>query len=147
MKVLRKISLMLLCLAVAGGALSGCGDSGPPRAKIKGEVTNDGEPLKVKPMVGKVQVTFFPLSEKGEITGDPQEAAIQPSGEFTVHGTEGKGILPGKYKIAVRQWDEFPNKDVLEGKADKDHTTIIRDIKDGDEVIIDVKDILAGKAK
>ena len=63
---------------------------------------------------------------------------VLPTGEFTLHGTDGKGVLPGKYKIAIRQWDEFPTKDTLNGKFDKDHTPITRDISGEEDILIDV---------
>lgn len=112
--------------------------SGPPRIQVQGEVTNNGEPLKVRPMVGKVQVTFYPVTEAGQPPGDPKEAVVQPNGEFKVPGIDGNGIPAGKYKIAVRQWEEFPNKDVLKGKFDQKNTTIVRDITGQEDVIIDV---------
>ncbi|MDB5391947.1 MAG: hypothetical protein JWM11_7593 [Planctomycetaceae bacterium] len=130
------VAVLALCVSGCGGA------SGPPRAKIRGEITNNGEPLKVKPMVGRVQVTFYPVTEPGQPPSDPQEAAVLPSGEFKVHGTDGKGILLGKYKIAVRQWEEFPNKDVLQGKCDKDNTKFIRDVTGKEDIILDVKDVM-----
>jgi hypothetical protein len=142
------INSPVLLLTIATLFMSGCGQpSGPARFKVKGEVTNNGEPLKVNPHVGSVQVTLYPVTEPGAPAADPQEATVAPTGELTVHGTDGKGILPGTYKIAVRQWDE-PNKDVLKGAGDKDHTKIVREIKSSsDPIIIDVKDIINGTAK
>lgn len=139
-------SVVLFVLGVSGLFTGGCGGpAGPAPVMVRGEVTNNGEPLKVKPMVGRVQVTFFPLNEAGEPAGDRAEAAVLPNGEFTVHGSNGKGIPPGKYKIAVRQWDEFPTKDVLQGKCDEKNSKIIREVKGGEDIIIiDVKDILTG---
>lgn len=128
----------VVLLAILGLTMTGCGESGPPRVSVTGKVTNKGEVLKVKPMVGRVQVTFYPVTEPGKPAGDPQEAAIQPTGDFTVPGTDRKGIAPGKYKIAVRQWEEFPNKDVLDGKFDDKNTKIIREITGKEPVVIDV---------
>lgn len=137
----RPRASVVICLMMTALALFvvGCGgESGPKRVKIKGKVSNNGEPLKVRPMVGRVQVTFYPITEAGQPPGDPQEAAVLPTGDFTVPGTENKGILPGKYKIAIRQWEEFPNKDVLQGKFDDKNSKITRDITGDQEIILDV---------
>jgi len=131
--------MSVLFFGFLGLTVAGCGEpSGPPRIQVSGQVSNNGEVLKVKPMVGKVQVTFYPVVETGKPAGDPQEAVIMPNGDFTVPGTDGKGIVAGKYKIAVRQWEEFPNKDVLNGKFDDKNTPIVRDITGEEDIIIDV---------
>ncbi len=128
-----------ICAALCGLMVAGCGGpSGPPRFKVKGHVSNKGEPLKVRAMVGRVQVTFYPVTEPGAPRSDPQEAAVQPNGDFIVHGTDSKGIAAGKYKIAVRQWEEFPNKDVLQGKFDEKNTKIIKDVTGAEAIVIDV---------
>ncbi|MES2790155.1 MAG: hypothetical protein V4719_11070 [Planctomycetota bacterium] len=135
----RLVALWAMLWAVM---LAGCGGapSGPPRIHVKGRVSNKGEPLKVRAMVGRVQVTFYPVTAPGAPHSDPQEAAVKPNGDFTVPGTDGKGIVAGQYKIAVRQWEEFPNKDLLAGKFDEKNTKLIREITGRDAVVIDVSE-------
>lgn len=134
--IMRQVTL---CAALCGMMLAGCGGaSGPPRFKVKGHVSNKGQLLKVRPMVGRVQVTFYPVTEPGTPRVDPQEAVVEPNGDFIVHGTDSNGIVAGKYKIAVRQWEEFPNKDVLNGMFDEKNTKIIKDVTGDEDIVIDV---------
>ncbi|MDB5338578.1 MAG: hypothetical protein JWN70_4197 [Planctomycetaceae bacterium] len=135
----RTARLAALSVTMFGLVFAGCsGPAGPVRIKVKGNVSNKGARLNVPAMVGRVQVTFYPVSEPGAPRQDPQEAAIQPNGDFTVPGTDGKGIVAGKYKIAVRQWEDFPNKDVLAGKFDEKNTKIVKDVTSDEDILIDV---------
>ena len=139
MNRLRSVFSLGLVVGLITVTAAGCGGtSGPPRIQVTGQVTNNGEPLKVKAMVGKVQVTFYPVVAAGQPAADPQEAIVKPNGDFTVPGTDGKGIVAGKYKIAVRQWEEFPNKDLLDGKFDEAKTPLIRDVTGKEKIVIDV---------
>jgi hypothetical protein len=104
--------------------------------KAKGKLTNAGKPLEVKPMVGLLELTF--LREGGDGPVDPQVAQVAPDGSFVVHGTGGQGIPQGKYKIVVRQWEEYPNKDVLKGAFDEKNTKVVRDVTETGEILIDV---------
>lgn len=125
---------VLFCIA----AISGCGASPPPGFVVpKGKVTKAGQPLTVKPMVGLVEVIFLREAPEGTPV-DPQIAKLNPDGTFVVHGTGGQGLEPGKYKIVVRQWDEYPNLDLLQGAFDEKRTKIVRDVNGTDEILIDV---------
>jgi len=127
-------SLFLLTLA----SLTGCGPSAPAGYVVpKGKLTNAGQPLTVKPMVGLIEVIFLRQAPEGTPV-DPQIAKLNPDGTFVVHGTGGQGLEPGKYKIVVRQWDEYPNKDTLKGAFDEKNTKIVRDVTGNEEIVIDV---------
>jgi hypothetical protein len=124
-------------------AVVGCGDGGvkaPPNATIiKGKLTKGGQPLAVKPMVGLIELVFVPVDAGGDSKQvvDKQTATVSPDGTFELRGLSGRGISPGKYKIVVRQWDEFPTNDLLKGAFDETNTKIVREVGK-DAVLIDV---------
>jgi len=97
---------------------------------VKGKVLKGGQPLKVSDK-GMVQVRF--VSENSA-----PSAQVGPDGSFTMTGTDGKGIPAGKYKIAVFAFDPYPTKDLLGGKFSEQKTTIEREVKPGQELVIDV---------
>ena len=41
---------------------------------------------------------------------------------------EKKGVPPGKYRIAVQQFDPYPTTDKLDGKFAPGKTTIVREV-------------------
>lgn len=131
----RSSKLVIVCGLLMTIWLSGCGGG---KASVTGTVTNKGKPLTVKPMVGRVQVTFIPVVAAGAPPADPQEAVVKPDGSFTVPGTDGKGLAPGKYKIAVRQWDVFPQVDTLGGEYDAENTPFEREINGALHINLDV---------
>ena len=53
-------------------------------------------------------------------------------------GRFGNGIPPGKYRIAVRQWDPYPDRDRLEGKFSEKETPIVRDVDGKTPIDIDL---------
>jgi len=105
----------------------GCGGGG---GAVKGKVLRGGQPIKVGDK-GMVQVRF--IAEDNGYT-----APVAADGSFTLTGNEGKGIPAGKYKIAVLAYDPYPTKDLLGGKFSAMATPINRDVKPGDEVVIDL---------
>jgi hypothetical protein len=135
--LMKQLACLLFCVL-----LSGCGggakdDSVP----VRGKVTNAGVPLKVnRPdvMQGYVEVHFYRINEDGSINTDPADAAVEPSGDFTVRGRDGHGLPPGKYKITVRQLDPAPHTDKLQGRFDLKNSKIVRDVSPDQEIVIDV---------
>jgi len=120
----------------------GCGQGGGEGLiQVKGKLTNGGQPLQVKRQdigLGLVQLEFYRLEENGRQSTDPESARVDSQGNFTVPGHTGKGIAPGKYRIAVRQWDPYPSFDRLGGKFDAQHSPIIREIRGPEELSLDV---------
>jgi hypothetical protein len=100
----------------------------------KGKVANAGQALQVSnPMVGWVEVTFTAIGEDGKAKpGEKFSARADQTGAFTIPGRLGKGLTPGKYRIAVRQWDPYPQTDKLNGKFDENNTKITREVGKGD---------------
>lgn len=136
--MMRFASVIVLLLAVVG-----CGQS-PPEEKVvtvSGRVTNAGTPLAVSGRdigLGRVEIAFHRLNADGTVSTDFESAGVDEQGNYTMRGRDGKGIKPGKYRIAVRQWDPDPT-DKLEGKFSPENSPIEREVGESDTTIdIDV---------
>ena len=106
----------------------------------RGTVTDGGKPLHVAGRdvgIGMVVVQFYCIGEDGKVSSLAAEAQVAPDGAFDAPGRDGRGLPPGKYLIAVRQWDPFPDVDRLRGRFDETRSKIVREI-DGREIAIDV---------
>lgn len=136
----RPLELMLL-FAVAL-ALAGCGGpAGPVCVKLTGSLTKGGQPLQVHGQeadLGRVQICFYVLNEQGQPAGEHWDAKVGADGKFRVYGPSGKGIPPGKYRIAVFQWDPYPGTDKLNGAFSEKKSTIVRDIAGDTELTIEL---------
>lgn len=108
-------------------SLASCGQPATPgTVSCDGMLLMNGQPLEVAGReigVGQVTLEFFPVDASGPA---PQTYGAQAdaTGRFAMPG----GIPPGKYKIAVRQWDPYPDHDKLQGKFSKETTPIVREI-------------------
>lgn len=106
---------------------SGCGGpTGPVTVDCEGTLLKDGQPLAVDKReigVGQVTLEFIPVDATGPA---PQTYGAQAdaAGKFSLPG----GIPPGKYKVAVRQWDPYPDNDRLQGAFAQEKTPLIREI-------------------
>jgi len=130
----------LLCLATTG-----CGGGGERTVSARGKVTDAGRPLLVKDRdlgLGTVVVQFYRIGDDpkgaGRQSTDPEEAEVDADGNFKVPGRSGDGIPPGRYRIAVRQWDPYPQVDRLKGRFDEKNSPIIREITGEEDIVIDV---------
>ncbi len=90
-----------LWMTLSASCLAGCG--GGDGIWVTGVLQKGGE--KYTPPEGhKLALYFYPIGEgaPGKPAGEVEMAQYDESdGSFTVPGREGKGILPGKYRIAV----------------------------------------------
>lgn len=139
----------VLCRAVCAVALvfltAGCGDKADGRTVIRGKLVEGDKPFvldvsKLKlpggatglpPGSRPLTVAFVPAEG-----GDQQFAVVNlEAGTFEVVG-DGKGIKPGRYKIAVTA--TVGGQDYFGGKFAADKTQIVREVKAGEEVVIDV---------
>jgi hypothetical protein len=86
--------------AAATLVAAGCGKGGVRGVKVKGEVLQNGQPIKFLPSE-EITVGFSREVEPGQQPfGAP--AKVKPEdGTFTVDGPSGKGIPPGKYRIQL----------------------------------------------
>jgi hypothetical protein len=117
--------LLALCSFVI--FVAGCGGPvGPVTVSCEGTLLKDGQPLQVDKReigVGQVTLEFIPVGDTGPA---PQTYGAQAdaAGKFSLPG----GVPPGKYKVAVRQWDPYPDNDKLQGAFSKEKTPLIREI-------------------
>ena len=134
---------VILC----GLSTAGCGPKMPnegPVVTIRGRVTNAGKPLTVQGRdigLGFVAVLFCRCQGEGASAatgGGIYSCQADADGNFKVVGRFGNGIPPGKYRIAVRQWDPFPQHDALDGKFDENCSPILREINRSDFLEIDL---------
>lgn len=148
--------LYIVAWAVAAAGTWGCGgtsDSG--RVVVKGRLLENGKPftLDTAKLLGAAQKGDYPpppgiqpnsvlqitfISLEGNET---HLATVNPeAGTFEVRGPDGKGIKPGRYKIAVTAGLGLtPDAgDYFKGRYAAEKTRIIRDIKPGEDVEIDV---------
>ncbi|HLW65629.1 MAG TPA: hypothetical protein VKS79_09945 [Gemmataceae bacterium] len=137
----------MLVLALGAGGCNRSGASGEKKSVVKGRITNAGNVIPVKPMVGIFKVRFYRMQEGADDkTADPFDAVVDTqTGNFEVKGADGKGIPGGKYRIAIQQFDTFPPSpeqadtvDAFKGKFAPGKSPIIRDVDGSNEINIDV---------
>jgi hypothetical protein len=143
-------ALLALIVSLAGCSNANKADTG--RVVIRGKLVDNGKPFALDaskvplpkgttmpPGVSAssaLQVVFISAETKEQFA-----ATTNPdTGTFEVTGTDGKGIVPGRYKIALTGRIGFgpDTPDYFGGKYTPDNTTILRDVKAGEEVVIDV---------
>ena len=127
--------------------VAGCGGT-DDRVKVQGKLLDNGKAFsldasKLKlppgatglpPGTKPIQIIFVPAEG-----GDTSSAIVSETDwTFTVSGPDGKGIKPGKYKIAVTGGAGGGSPDYFGGKFSLDRTPIVRDVKAGEAIEIDV---------
>jgi hypothetical protein len=106
---------------------------------LHGKITRGGQPLQVDKArhggYANVELVFVPLDRAGrQFTTKAGE-----DGAFEVLLPEGQTIPPGKYRIAVHQWNPQPKTDELGGRFSEQNSPIVRDITGGQqELVIDL---------
>jgi hypothetical protein len=97
----------------------GCGGYTPEAGvNVTGKIVKGGQPL-IAPSVesgGGLQIQLCPLTARPD--GSPGDAA---GGEYSSDGTvkfqyAGRGVSPGKYRLAVEMNDGTNDQDVFQGK-------------------------------
>lgn len=148
----QRVTLLSVGLALA----LGCGGSGGRDGDltiVKGKLVEKGNPFALDaskvplpkgalgrpPGVtasGALQITFI----SGETKEQFPATANADAGTFEVRGVDGKGIKPGRYKIAVtgRLGTGPDSPDYFKGQFSAEKTQILRDVKAGEEVVIDI---------
>ena len=127
---------LVLCLLVS---LLGCSESSIGLAgavKLTGTLTDAGEPLFVEGIenaTGMIVVGFHPILE-GKPAEEVTSAMVDLEGNFEIP----QGIEPGEYLITVRQWEPYPNNDLLKGRFGPRKSKIIRTIDADTALDIDI---------
>jgi hypothetical protein len=111
-------------------ALSGCG--GDKKVKASGRLLDKGQPLTapgpLPPGDVGIRVTFYPTeASQGQ---EPQQAVVSPDGTFQLSGNDGKGIVPGKYRVAIIV-GAVGKDDKLKGVFGEKNSPIYREVTGG----------------
>jgi hypothetical protein len=112
-------------------SLLGCGGDG--RLRTRGQIIKDGNPYTAQE-TDIVRVTFVPIPEDGGKVMDWHIAVFNKSdGTFVASGKDGKGVPPGKYRIAVEHLRQ--KKDLLNGAFDPEKSPFVRDVKSSSDTL------------
>jgi hypothetical protein len=98
---------VVACCLLALLFLTGCGEKGPGLVPVKGKITYGGGPW--PNATGKVN--FTPLEPAAGFPRLGGTADLAQDGSFTVKSTgENKyGLVPGKYRINIENWEVMPS--------------------------------------
>jgi hypothetical protein len=115
--------------------LTGCGGSG--MLKTKGRIVKNGQPVPL----GEEEyfrVLFVPVVEKGERMHDVYAANFnREDGTFQAAGKDGKGLPPGKYRVAVAHLRG--KRDLLNNAFDESKSPFVYDVDaKTEEIVIDI---------
>ena len=118
------------CIVLALLATAGCGEEVVVKETVllQGKVVKGGQPLTVNSAqlgdYARVEAIFVPQDNS-----HPGYAVkVEPDGSFRLATESGKPLPPGKYRVAVRQWEPYPQTDLLQGKFDQKTSPIMIDI-------------------
>ena len=130
----RTISSLLLPILFLS---IGCNTSSTPATvACRGTLLMNDKPLDVANRelgLGMVTLEFIPVEATGP-TPQKYGATADKDGRFSFPG----GVPPGKYKVAVRQWDPYPNADKLQGAFAEGKTPIVRTLDGSGSIAIDL---------
>lgn len=118
-----------LCLLAAG-----CNDG---MLRTKGRLLKGGQPF--IPQTGEfIEITFVPILPEGKPPADFYFAEVdQSTGVFKPFGKNGKGMPPGKYRVAVELMRK--KKDQFGGKYDTEKSPFVFDVEASTtEIVIDL---------
>ncbi len=136
--------LIAFCLGCSGGTGGGAAEG---RVKPRGRILENGLPLKVDasqlpPGDVGLQVKFIKIG--GVDAGTEYDARITDVEKcmFELVGTDGKGIPPGKYRVAIRMGafslGDEDGGDLLKGRFSRERSKIEIEVKEGEDVVIDI---------
>ena len=136
MRARSAVGFLCVCLCAV---LGGCGDSSysmPDSVELKGKLTDGGEPLFVEGLenaTGMILVGFHAIVD-GKPGPETTNAAVDAEGSFEIP----QGIEAGEYLITVRQYEPYPQKDLLKGKFSPAKSKIRRTIDGTEPLDIDI---------
>lgn len=127
-------SSRMLIAALVLSLAAGCGGK---LLKTRGRVVKSGQPF--LPGQGEfVRVTFVPVIEGGKPAHDFFVAEYNSTdGTFQVAGKNGKGMPPGRYRVAVEL--DRKRRDLLKGQFDAERSPFLFDVDaNTDAIVIDL---------
>lgn len=131
----NRLALTATVLTMTAFVLIGCSGE-PPKFIVKGKVHDQGNPIPVKPMVGKLQVFLVQQDVTGPV--DKHQAIIKDDGSFEIK-SEGRGVIAGRYKVCVIWQDDFPTgPDKLKGKLNEQSSPLVVKVPEDGPLDIDV---------
>jgi hypothetical protein len=94
--------------------------------KTQGRLVKSGKPF--IPGDGEaIQILFVPIFPDGKLPNDYYAAVVdQATGTFRPSGKDGKGMPPGKYRVAIELMKK--KKDQFDGKYDSEKSPFVYDI-------------------
>ena len=126
--------------------LAGCGGGTDNRAVVNGKLVDGAKPFTLDPAKLKLPpgATGLPPGARPVAVvliavegGERFPANVDTDGTtFSVPGPDGKGIKPGRYKIAITAG--VGGGDYFGGKYSPEQTPIVRDVNPGEQLVIDV---------
>jgi len=134
---MMRFTLRPLFLGLVILILAGCGTG---KKQVNGKVVKGGQPLTVSDK-GLLQITFY--TEQDKEGANPIATSPKNDGTFSIVGTDGKGIAPGKYRVVVRAYDPYAPRDKQVEKlrqkyANPSTTPLTVDVASGGEVVLNV---------
>ncbi len=109
----RRSMILLLAALLAAG----CDGYKPPKGVVvTGKVVKDGKPLEVPRRdvgLGSVEVRIVPMGDETQKRGIETSHA-EKDGTFKIVGA-GRGVPPGKYRVAVLHQNQGFGSDALNG--------------------------------
>jgi hypothetical protein len=137
----------LLALIFFTAALAGCGGNqgaSGPKVKARGRILKNGLPIKsetatqhLPPGDPGLQVIFIKVGTADAGAEIPATVIDASEGTFELTGPDGKGIPPGRYRVAVLL-APIGSADAFKGKYDRDNSKIEVELKDGEDLVIDL---------
>lgn len=131
MSVTVRVCSLLAVVSLVCVCLTGCGESGPDVATVKGTVTLDGEPLE------GAMVTFQPEN------GRPADGTTDSQGQYELLYTAGKpGAKIGKHTVTITTsttvTDEEGNMTATPEKLPPEYNVeseLVREVEPGENII------------
>ena len=143
----RRVTALAVAFLLASFSLplGGCASknrTAEGRTKPKGRILENGLPIKIRtenlpPGDSGMKVTFIKIGSAD--AGEEIQAQITDAaeGSFELIGADAKGIPPGKYRVVILMAPEG-GTDHFKGKYSREKSKIEVEVKDGEDLVIDV---------
>jgi hypothetical protein len=131
------MSRVLTAALVAAFAFITAGCSSDGLLRTQGRLLKGGQPF--VPSEGElIEITFVPIPPDGKPPADYYYADVdQTAGTFKPAGKNGKGMPPGKYRVAAELMKK--KKDQLRGKFDAEKSPFVFEVDSKtSEIVIDL---------
>lgn len=129
-----------LILGAAALVVFICGCSGQGLVRVKGQLLYNEKPLEVSEKAG-ISIMFIKLEAGDKPAMYPAAPLDRDDATFTVPGPTGRGIPPGKYRIAItqRMADDLPPEvEKMNEMFSRGNSAIEREVTNSDPIILDL---------